>query len=166
MSDTWLKAIILVCTFGAVVLLVESLVSWVASSRATSNAINARLRMISDGHTRGEALSLLRRQTADLSRILPPLLLPLGEKLESMLTAAQLRVPISRMLVILLCAPLVIFLALVALVLSSGSAMGFGRILLIAAFSAALGFGIPVMVLQFKANRTRNHWANNHSVQA
>ena len=88
MSDTWLRAIILVCTFGAVVLLVETLIAWVASSRATAHAINARLKIIAEGHTRGEALSLLRRQTVDLSRIVPAPLLPLAGKLERMLTAA------------------------------------------------------------------------------
>ena len=155
MSDVWLKAIILVCTFGAVVLLVEAIVSWVAGSRAVSNAINARLRMIAEGHSRSEALSLLRRQSPDLARFLPALLIPLGTKLERLLTAAQVRAPTGRVVVVLLSAPLILFVAIVFGVLFTGGSMGFGRILIIAAFATALGFGIPALVLQFKANRAQ-----------
>ena len=37
MSDVWVRAIILICTFGAVVILIETLVSWMAGNRAVPN---------------------------------------------------------------------------------------------------------------------------------
>ena len=43
MNEAWLKALILGCTFGAVLLAVEVLASWVASSRVAGRAINLRL---------------------------------------------------------------------------------------------------------------------------
>jgi tight adherence protein B len=137
MSDIWLRAIILVCT------------------RSVSNAINARLRLIAEGRTRGEALNLLRRQTLDLAAILPTVLLPLGLKFERLMVAARIRTPSSRVLVLLATAPLALFLIIVLAVLVSGGLLGAGRIILLIAFSLALGLGIPMVVLQFKANRTR-----------
>ena len=155
MSDVWLRAVFLVCVFGAVVLLIELFVSWVAGSRSVSKAINARLRMIAEGHTRGETLSVLRRQTDDVASRLPPMLAPLGLKFERMLVAAQLRTSTSRVLLILATAPLVLFLGIIFAIISSGGAVSFGQILIVAAFALSLGFGIPLLVLQIKANRTR-----------
>ena len=45
MSDIWIRVVVLVCTFGAVALLVETLVSWVAHSHTVSHAMNERMRM-------------------------------------------------------------------------------------------------------------------------
>ena len=111
--------------------------------------------MIAEGHTRGETLSLLRRQTGDVTGYLPTALAPLGVKFERMLVAAQIRVPTSRILLILATAPLALFLAIVFAIIISGGAIGFGRILIIGAFAVSLGLGIPLMFLQVKANRTR-----------
>lgn len=155
MSDVWLRAIFLVCLFGAVVLFIETIVSWVAGSRSVSKAINARLRLIAEGHTRGETLSLLRRQTGDVVGRLPRIFVPLGLKFERMLVAAQIRVPTSRVLLFLVTAPLALFLIIVFAIMISGGAIGFGRILIIAAFAVSLGLGIPLTALQIKANRTR-----------
>ena len=66
MTDTWLKALILVCTFGAVLLLVEVLVSAFASNRSAGNAINLRLKLIAQGRSRDETLGLLRRRSSAL----------------------------------------------------------------------------------------------------
>ena len=155
MSDVWIRAIILICTFGAVVLLIETLVSWVASNRAVSNAINSRLRMIAEGHTRGETMSLLRRQTDDVTSRLPTALAPSGVKFERMLVAAEVRVPTSRVLLFLAVAPLILFLVITFAILFSGGTLGFGRILIVGAFAVSIGLGIPLLYLQFKANRTR-----------
>jgi tight adherence protein B len=155
MSEVWIRAIILVCTFGAVVLLVEALVSWTARSRAVSSAINARMQLIAEGRTQGEALRLLRRPTADVSKYLPANLVPLGVKFERMLIAARIRAPTSQILMLLGIAPLALFLVIVFSIQISGGVMTTGRATLLAAFSLGLGLGIPLMVLQIRANRTR-----------
>jgi tight adherence protein B len=155
MSDIWIRAIVLVCTFAAVVLVAEVLVSWAARSRAVSNAINARLRLIAEGRSRDEALILLRRRTPDVAGSLPAILVPLGIKFERLLVAARLRAPTGRIVLLLAVAPLALFLLIVFLILASGGLLGVGRIMLIAVFSGSIGLAIPMLFLQVKANRTR-----------
>jgi len=155
MSDIWIRVVVLVCTFGAVALLVETLVSWVAHSRTVSHAMNERMRMISEGRSRSETLSVLRRQSSDIAKILPPSLLPLGMKFERLLIAARVRAPTSRVLAVLVTAPLVFFLVIVFLVIAAGIPLSAGRIALLIVFSSAIGLAIPTMVLQVRANRRR-----------
>ena len=61
MNPVWLKALALVCVFGAVVLIAETALRWFASTRSEGKAINLRLKMISKGRSHGEAMNLLRR---------------------------------------------------------------------------------------------------------
>jgi tight adherence protein B len=155
MSDVWIRAIILVCTFGAVVLLAESVVSSIARSRTVSKAINARLQLIAEGRTRGEALSLLRRGTSDLGKVLPSILVPLGLKFERLLVASRIRSRSSKVLVLLAAAPLLVFVILVVAIMWVGGRVGTGQIVLLAALSAAVGLAVPLTALQIKAGRMR-----------
>lgn len=155
MNEFWIRAVILVCTFGAVALLVEVLVSWIARSRTISHAMNERMRMISEGRSRSELLSLLRRESTDVASYLPPSLVPLGLKFERLLIAARVQAPTSRVLLLLLCSPLVMFLAIVFVILLSGGLLSAGRIVLLIVFSSAIGLALPLMFLQVKANRRR-----------
>ena len=155
MSDIWVRAIVLVCTFGAVALLVEALVSAVARNRSITHAINARMELIAQGHTRGQALSVLRRQTEDVSKFLPDSLVPLGIKFQRLLVAARVRAPTARVLIGLVLLPIAVFLLIMFLMLGTGASVGFGRILITSAFAIAIGVGIPLTVLQFRAGRMR-----------
>jgi tight adherence protein B len=154
-TDTWLKALILVCTFGAVLLLVEVLVSAFASSRMAGNAINLRLKLIAQGRSRDETMSLLRRRSSALPSNLPEGLKRLGERFERLLIMAQVAVPTGRLMLILLLAPIVIFFLLMLTMASLGIAIGAGRLLMVAVFAGALGTFLPIMVLQYKATKTR-----------
>ena len=71
MSDTWLKALILATVFGAVLLLVDTVVGWLARSHSAGKAINLRLSLIKLGRTTGETLSLLKRADSALPPGLP-----------------------------------------------------------------------------------------------
>jgi tight adherence protein B len=155
MNEAWLKALILGCTFGAVLLLVEVLVGYVANSRTTGKAINLRLRMISEGRDREQTMSLLRRRESALPSGLPPALLHLGQKFERMLIAAQMTIPTGRLMLIILLAPVAIFFAILLLMVTLGAGIAFGRILMVGTFSVVVGAFLPLMFLQFKANRTR-----------
>ena len=155
MTDTWLKALILVCTFGAVLLLVEVLVSSFTSSRMAGNAINLRLKMIAQGRSRDETLGLLRRRSSALPSNLPEFLKRIGERFERMLIKAQVAVPTGRLMLILLIAPVIVFFILLLIMSSLGIAVGAGRLLLLATFAGALGAFLPIMVLQYKATKTR-----------
>ena len=155
MNDIWIRAVVLICTFGAVALLVETLVSWVAHSRTISHAMNERMRMIAEGRTRGETFSLLRREQSDLGRFLPAFLVPLGLKFERLLVAANIRASTSTVVVILMTAPLVLFLAIIFAILVTGGVVSPGRIVILLVFSSAIGLALPTMILQVRANRRR-----------
>jgi len=154
-TDTWLKALILVCTFGAVLLLVEVLVSSFASSRMAGNAINLRLKLIAQGRSRDETLGLLRRRSSALPSNLPEGIKRLGERFERMLIKAQVAVPTGRLMLILLIAPIALFFLLLLVMSALGFAIGPGRLLIVATFAAALGAFLPILVLQYKAAKTR-----------
>jgi tight adherence protein B len=155
MTESALKALILACIFGAVLLGVEALVSWLGRSRSESKAINLRLRMIGEGKTHGETLNLLRRADSALPQGLPPLLARLGRKFESMLIAAQVTIPTGRLMIVILTGPVVLFFVIVLIMVFAGIPVAFGRLLLIATFSGAIGAALPLMFFNFKANRTR-----------
>lgn len=155
MNDAWLKALILGCTFGAVLLLVEVLVGWMANSRSEGKAINLRLRMIADGRDREQTMSLLRRRDSALPTGLPPLLKHFGQKFERMLVAAQVTIPTGRLMLIILIAPIAIFFAILLVMALLGIPVALGRIVMIGTFAVVVGAFLPLMFLQFKANRTR-----------
>jgi tight adherence protein B len=154
-TETWLKALILVCTFGAVLLLVEVLVSSFASSRMAGNAINLRLKLIAQGRSRDETLGLLRRRSSALPSNLPESIKRLGERFERMLIKAQVAVPTGRLMLILLIAPIALFFLLLLVMSALGFAIGPGRLLIVATFAGALGAFLPILVLQYKAAKTR-----------
>ncbi len=155
MSDTWLKALILTCVFGAVLLIVEFAVRSLVSARSQGQAINLRLKLIGDGFTRGETLRLLRRGAVPLPEWLPSLVLKLAGKLNRTLDQARLTIPTQKVMVFLLIAPLVIFLVMMIFLVASGFAVGPGRVLIVAIFSGLLGSVLPLMFLQARATRTR-----------
>ena len=155
MNDTWIKALLLACIFGAVLLAVETLVSTMANSRIGGKAINLRLKMIAQGRGRDETMSLLRRRASALPAGLPPTLQKLGHRFEHMLIAAQITVPTGRLMLAILLAPIAIFFFIILIMGLVGAPLAFGRLLLIAVFAGVVGAFLPIMFLQFKANRTR-----------
>ena len=155
MNPIWLRALALVCLFGAVVLVVEVVVRTLVKGRAEGHAINLRLKMIGRGRSHGEAMNLLRRADSSIPEGLPPMLAGMARKFERTLMQAQLTIPTGQLMLMFLIAPLAVFFALLAVMFATGVGVSFGRLVLIAAFAAALGGGLPLMLLNFKATRTR-----------
>ena len=156
MNPTWIRALVLVCIFAAVVLAVEVLLRWYASNRSEGHEINLRLRMIGRGQGRGETMNILRRVTSSIPEGLPPVLDRMAHAFERMLMQAQVTVPTSRLMLIIVVAPIAIFFAMLLLMsLWWGIGISFGRILISATFAGLLGAALPVMVLNIKATRTR-----------
>jgi tight adherence protein B len=155
MNPAWIRPLLLVCVFGAVVLAAEVLVHWLASSRAEVKAINLRLKMIGSGRTHGETLNLLRRSDGTLPAGLPPVIDKIAREFERILMQAQLTIPTGRVMLVILIAPLVVFFALLLFMGFAGMSIGFGRILMAATFAGVLGAALPIMVLNFKATRMR-----------
>jgi len=155
MSPIWIKALVLVCIFGAVVLAVETLVRSAALSRAGGRAINLRLKMIGRGHSHGETMNLLRRSESAVPQGLPPFLDRLGQRFERMLLQAQVTMPTGRLMLLILIAPVALFFLILVAMVAGGLGVTFGRLLITATFSVALGAGLPLMYLNFRATRTR-----------
>ncbi|GAA4712263.1 type II secretion system F family protein [Sphingomonas lutea] len=156
MNPTWLKALALVCLFGAVFLAVEVLVSWLASNRAEGKAINLRLRMIGRGRTTGETLNILRRSDSVIPAGLPPFATRLAMNLERTLMQAQLTIPTGRLMLGLVVAPIVLFfVVLAASAVGLGMGVSGGRILISAVFALLLGAVLPIMFLNMRAKKTR-----------
>ena len=154
MNPIWIRALALVCIFGAVVLAVEVLARAVASGRAEGRAINLRLSLIGRGAS-GETLSLLRRSASVVPEGLPPMLLGWGHRFERMLMQAQLTIPTGRLMLLILVAPLVVFFGILLTMFGAGIGVSIGRIVITAAFSIAVGLVIPMMLLSFSATRMR-----------
>jgi len=155
MNPTWLRALALVCIFGAVVLAVEVFVRWLASSRAEGKAINLRLKMIGKGRSHGETMNLLRRADSAVPQGLPPLLDGMARTFERMLMQAQLTIPTGRLMLLMIVAPVALFFFILLLMSLAGMGISFGRIVISAAFAFALGGALPLMFLSMKATRTR-----------
>ena len=155
MSDTWIKALVLTCVFGAVLLGVETLVRVLAESREHGKAINFRLKLIGQGRTRGEALTLLRETHTNLAGHVPVIFESMARSFDRLVSSARLGIPSTRLFILFALAPVVVFVGLIGVVLVSGGTIGFGRLLLLATFAAAVGLGVPMMALRFKATRTR-----------
>ena len=155
MSDSWIKAIILASVFGAVLLLVDLVVRTAARTHTEGRAINLRLKLLKQGRTTGEALTLLKRADSALPEGLPALLLSLGRRFERMLMTAQVTIPTPRLMLMLMVGPFVLLFGILIVMASLGIPIGFGRVVLLGTFSLVLGLLIPVLALQIRANRMR-----------
>lgn len=155
MNDAWIKALVLGCTFGAVLLAVEVLVSYLARSRSAGNAINLRLRMIAEGRSREQTMSLLRRRKATLPGGLPTFVTKFAAKLERTLMQAQVTIPTGRLMLGLLLGPFAIFFLIILIMMGLGATFGMGRLLLVGIFAGVVGAVLPIMIFQFKATATR-----------
>jgi tight adherence protein B len=156
MNPAWIRPLILVCVFAAVVIATETLARWLASNRAEGRAINLRLKLIGRGRDRAEAMNLLRRTTSSVPQGLPPMIDRLARRLERMLMQAQVTIATPRLMLGILLAPIVIFfLMLLLMSFWWGIGISVGRLVISLAFAVALGAALPLMVLNFKATRTR-----------
>ena len=155
MNDAWLKALILGCTFGAVLLAIEVLVSYLARNRADGNAINLRLRMINEGRSREQTMTLLRRRPTMLPAGLPSFVSRFVAKLERTLMQAQVTLPTGRLMLGLLLGPFAIFFLVILIMMGLDAGISMGRLLMVAVFAVVIGAVIPIMLLQFKATATR-----------
>jgi tight adherence protein B len=155
MNEVWLRALVLILVFAAVVFAVEHIVSIFVGRKLETQAINQRLDLISRGVSRGQAMQLLRRQASIFPEGLPAIFAGPAVKFEKLLMAAGVSVPTGRLMAILVATPLIIFVAIVLVLAATGSALGGGRILMLATVAFVLGAGIPLMVFQVRANRMR-----------
>jgi tight adherence protein B len=112
--------------------------------------------MIGRGVSLRETMNVLRRSTSSIPEGLPPLLTELGRKFERMLMQAQLQIPTSRLMLIILLAPVGIFFLLLLLMSARwGIGISFGRIVICTVFAGLIGAALPLMFISRKATKTR-----------
>ena len=155
MTGIWLKTVVLILVFAAVVFAVERVLSIIVGRRLESQAINQRLDLINRGVSRGQAMQMLRRQASNLPEGLPNLLVGPAIRFEKMLMAAGVAVPTGRLMLILLATPAILFLTIIMLMAASGAALGAGRVLMLATFAFLVGAGLPMMYFNMRATRMR-----------
>ncbi|URD60882.1 type II secretion system F family protein [Sphingomonas sp. KRR8] len=155
MNPVWLKALLLVCVFAVVLLLVEVVIGAIVRARGEGHAINQRLRLIGRGQAGVERLNLLRRGRSVVPEGLPPLVQGVALKLERTLVAAQLAVPTERLMMAVLIAPVALFLLFLLIASGTGFSLNLGRLLLIAAMALMIGAMLPLMLLRIRAERAR-----------
>ena len=155
MSDSWLRAIVLVLVFAAVVFAVERIVSITVGRRLEGKAINQRLDLIARGVSRGEAMQMLRRRSTELPANLPSFLTGPALRFEKMLMASGVTMDTGRLMLTLLVAPIALFIGILTFMAVTGVAFGSGRVMLIATFAFVVGAGIPILYFQARAARMR-----------
>ena len=155
MTGVWLRAIVLILIFAAVVFAVERVVGAYVARRIKDRAINQRLDLIGRGMSRGDAMQLLRRQTTNLPAGLPGILAGPATRLEKTLIAAGVTVETGKLMLGMLLVPVALFLVIVLAMGLAGAPFGFGRLLLVVTFSLLVGAGLPMLYFQFRANRMR-----------
>ena len=155
MNEVWLRALVLILVFAAVVFAVERVLSIFVGRKLETQAINQRLELIGRGVSRGQAMQLLRRQATMLPEHLPGFIVGPAIRFEKMLMAAGVSVPTGRLAAILIATPLIIFGGIIVMLVATGGALGFGRLLMLGTISFLIGAGIPILIFQVKANRMR-----------
>ena len=156
MSPIWIRTLVLVCIFGAVVLAAETALRAMASARTEGKAINLRLSLIARGRSTIETLNILRRSGSTVPQGLPPLLDKLAHKFERMLMQAQLTIPTGQLMLFVFLAPLAIFFGLFLLMSARwGIGINAGRTVMCFTFAVLLGAMLPLVAINFKAARTR-----------
>ena len=155
MNPAWIHAVVLVCVFGAVVLVAEAGVRWLASNRSEHQAIRWRMKLLGRGGSRGEHAAL-RRTDSSVPEGLPAPIDHFAQRLDRMLMQARMPMQTPRLLLIMLLAPVAIFFGMLLLMsLWWGIGISFGRIVISATFAGVLGAAIPLMYVNWRATRTR-----------
>ena len=155
MNDNWLKALVLILVFAAVVFVAERFIAAAVGKRLKSQAINQRLELISRGVSRSEAMQMLRRRSTDVPEGLPPFIAGPAIRLEKTLMAAGVTAETGKVMLAILVAPVILFLLILLAMGVTGTIITSGRVLLVATFSVIIGAGIPMLFFQAKAARMR-----------
>jgi tight adherence protein B len=155
MTDAWLRPLILVLVFAAVLLIAETFVSGLARARKDGRALNQRLQMIGRGTSRKDTMDSLRRRRSDGASKLPLGLQTLGRSLERNLIAAGIVMPTGQLLLLLALGPVALLSMIIIIMLVLGSPIGAGRVLMVATFAMVAGAGIPLLYFQAKAGRRK-----------
>lgn len=155
MTDAILKLGILLALFAATFIIVQAVLNAAWARRSRLNTINQRLKMISQGRSREEVISVLRKNTGGDFSAFPQPIAGWLAGLERSIRSAGIPFLTGQVLF----AMAVAFGVLVALVgigaTLSGFAMSSGTILLILTLAFCAAVLLPVLVISILAQRRR-----------
>jgi tight adherence protein B len=155
MSDTFLRVGILLALFAATFIIVQVVLNAAWSRRSQLNTINQRLKMISEGRTREEVISVLRKNTGGDFSALPQPIAGWLVSLERTLRAAGVPFQIGQVLFFMA----VVFGVLCAVIgvgaTISGFGVSIGSILLTLTIAFCAAVLMPVLVINVIAQRRR-----------
>ncbi|WP_260482893.1 type II secretion system F family protein [Sphingomicrobium flavum] len=155
MPDILIRGLILLLVFITVMIAVERLVAFTAGRRIEGRAINKRLGMIETGMSREETLILLRRQGFDPMNEIPGFMAGMGQKLHRLLIQAGMTTPNSRIIMLIMALPIMVFGALLVFMLLTGVSISPGRLFLLVIIGLLFGAMLPITILRFMATRRR-----------
>jgi tight adherence protein B len=155
MTDTFLKVGILLSLFAATFIIVQLVLNAAWVRRSQLNTINQRLKMISEGRTREEVVSILRKNTGGDFSAFPRPIASLLTSLERLLRAAGVPFQFGQVVFFMTVA----FDALCAVIgvgaTISGFGVSIGSILLTVTVAFCAAVLMPVLVINIIAQRRR-----------
>ncbi len=155
MSEIWIRALVMILLFAAIVLVIERVVGAAMVRHAAGRARNMRLNAIARGATRAQTMGFLRRDIGTLQGSMPDVLARRAIKLEKMLMMAGTIISTRRLLWILAIAPLLLFVGLSLILVALDMPLSLGRMFLLLVTAVAVGTGLPLFVLQIRATKRR-----------
>lgn len=154
MQPDIIRALILVCIFGAIVIVAERVLGSIMASRAGSRAVNERLKMIARYENRDKAYVSLRRVAPDYAGLPRPIAAAM-ERFGGMVRAAGLRVRPETVLIYMAALAGAVFALGMLLASLLAAAITSGVLLLLLAIASAIGIALPYLYVSRLAEKRR-----------
>jgi tight adherence protein B len=154
MQPDLIRPLILICLFGAIVILAERLFASMMASRAGSRAINERLKLIARYESRDKAYVNLRRVTPDYAGLPRPVAAALT-RFGAMIRAAGMRTRPEVILVYMASIAAAVLAIGWMLAIALGAAITSGVLLLLVVLAISIGFALPYLYVSRVAENRR-----------
>lgn len=144
------QLIVYLAVFVGTMLLVQGLFIYFSDKGRVKNRVNQRMKLLASGATNEDVLSALRRDTSKArSLFAPPRIV---EYLETRLMQAGLKMPVQRLIVLMISATLVVGLLFPVIGNITGRLHSLTGYLLLLVFAVVLGVVLPLMLIGRKAD--------------
>ena len=145
------QLIFYLAVFLGTMLLVQGSYIYIADRQRISKRVNQRMKLLASGASNEEVLSALRRNGVQArSLFAPPRIV---DYLEVRLTQAGIKLPVERLIVLMLGATLAIGVVFPILGNVTGLIHSFAGYLLLVVFAGAIGIVLPLVMIDRKAER-------------
>jgi len=155
MSETIIRALVLVLIFGTVFLVSEMVLGQWRARGSSARAINKRLQMIEQGSDRREIIAQIRKQSTDSLGQFPGAIGRMLHSFETIVRTSRVSFTPRQMLLAMAAAAAIVF----ALLLVSASSFGFGVTLgtvqLSLVLAICVGVALPMIFLSQAAQKRR-----------